>query len=190
MTRAFLLSFLILLVLSGCTHRTAPRIQDTYPIQYYFSYEDAEYIPKILLSEFLRTNDLSHYLKQDPFLRIGKMAPTGSMRPFINDHDYILIGNVGQFNDETRSKEVPISIGDIVVLSIKVEYICHRVFAIPPQGHESNILRTKGDNNDDIDPAVNLHTIKHKVLLVLENDIDPNLSIGIDHNRNKLVYVK
>ena len=84
-------------------------------------------------------------LPYEGVLYAAKLAPTGSMRPTLNDHDLILYTKMAAFES--------IQTGDIVLFrnpdscSKKDSLVCHRVVY-----RTGSFLRTKGDNNPANDP--------------------------------------
>lgn len=83
-------------------------------------------------------------------LRLFRVG-TGSMVPYLNINDYIIIKKSNNYE-----------VGDVVTYKVDDLYITHRIVSISENG-----VVTKGDANNIVDPVVEKNNIVGKVILRL-----------------------
>ncbi|MDO5569176.1 MAG: signal peptidase I [bacterium] len=76
---------------------------------------------------------------------------SGSMEPTINTNELVLVIKQDQYKEN-----------DIVTYKIDNYFITHRIKEMT-----NDQVITKGDNNDDVDKAIELSDIKGKVVLII-----------------------
>lgn len=124
------------------------------------SFTRADEVPSVKVSELLElgisTQELSEAMNlENPV--VAKIAPTGSMRPVLDDYDFIIIDYIS-FEDLQK--------GDMVIANYGENIVCHRIVSMGSNSHV-----TRGDNCLEPDRTrLNSQNYVARVALIIKND--------------------